>query len=270
MCSPNEFSVITDCDIESIRQLYCPVTPTPTPIPGGCYTEPDYETYPSTGCMTGLVNHGGICERSYSFQSNCADPAGYEQETCSCPDGYNPSPIIIDVDHSGFSLTSAVDGVPFDILSMGTPLHLAWVAPGSTNAFLALDRNENGTIDNGEELFGNVTPQPDLPGPNGFKALGEFDKPAKGGNMDGLISRKDSIFRDLRLWQDVNHNGISESGELHTLVELGLRKIELDYRESRRVDQFGNRFRYRARVRDAQDAQLGRWAWDVFLTTTTQ
>lgn len=237
--------------------------------PGGCNAASDYGTYASTGCSTGFVDYGGTCEKSYSFQSSCADPAGYEPESCSCPDGINPSPIIIDVDHSGFSLTSAVNGVSFDMLSMGTPLHIAWVAPGSTNAFLALDRNENGTIDNGEELFGNVTPQPDLPNPNGFKALGHFDIPANGGNMDGVISRKDLIFRRLKLWRDVNHNGFSESSELHTLAELGLKKIELNYQESRRVDQFGNRFRYRARVRDAQDAQLGRWAWDVFLTTTS-
>jgi hypothetical protein len=57
----------------------------------------------------------------------------------------------------------------------------------------------------------------------------------------------------------------SESCEMKTLPEVGLRKIDLDYRSSRRTDEFGNEFRYKAKVRDAQDAQLGRWAWDVFL-----
>lgn len=55
------------------------------------------------------------------------------------------------------------------------------------------------------------------------------------------------------------------ASELHTLKDLGLKSIDLDDKESRRVDEYGNRFRYRAKVKDTQDAQLGRWAWDVYL-----
>jgi len=99
---------------------------------------------------------------------------------------------------------------------------------------------------------------------NGFNALAQFDKPERGGNADGIIDKNDYVFSSLRLWQDFNHNGISELSELNSLPSFGLAIVSLDYNEARRKDREGNTYRYRAKVTDERGVQLGRWAWDVF------
>lgn len=82
---------------------------------------------------------------------------------------------------------------------------------GTDEAFLVLDRNGNGVTDSGRELFGSVTPQPVTTTPDGFLALGVFDGAGNGGNSDGVIDNNDAVFSQLRLWQDSNHDGISQA-----------------------------------------------------------
>jgi hypothetical protein len=194
----------------------------------------------------------------------CAPGRQWNSETCKCEP---VSPILIDISGNGFDLTDCAGGVAFDLNSDSIPENLSWTSAGSDDAFLVLDRDDNGLIDDGRELFGNFTPQPQSENPNGFIALAEYDKPANGGNNDGVIDSRDFIFSSLRLWQDSNHNGISELGELLMLESFGLVRMDLDYRESRRTDQYGNQFKYRAKVKDTDGTHLSRWAWDVFFVT---
>jgi hypothetical protein len=236
--------------------------------PGGwdrrVYCNISRETTFVKGHTCGAGGDGG-CDFTLEF-----DGGGGGSCECYPDDPYCVSPVLIDVAGNGFLLTDAAGGVDFDMRANGSLLRVAWTTPNSDDAWLALDRNGNCTIDNGQELFGNFTPQATPPAGqerNGFLGLAEYDKAANGGNGDGLITPNDAIFASLRLWQDRNHNGISEGAELINLQAVGLKTIELDYKEAKKQDEYRNYFRYRAQVKDEHGAQINRWAWDVFLLT---
>jgi hypothetical protein len=188
---------------------------------------------------------------------------------------YTPgSPIIVAIGRGQrYTLTSAEDGVLFDIDGDGSPEQIAWTPAGSSLAFLAIDRNHDGVINSGKELLGNYTV---LGATNGFEALRLLNLMSNGNVEKGSISAEDPLFERLLLWVDTNHNGISEPSELHP-ASLYLSEVGLGYQYSNRVDEFGNAFRYRGWVhvrtkwgrnqtqsqRDNDDRT--RSVWDVYL-----
>jgi hypothetical protein len=169
---------------------------------------------------------------------------------------------------NGFNLTSLEHGVEFDLNAPGAASATSWTAANSDDAFLVLDRNGNGLIDSGLELFGNVTLQPQ-PAPgiarNGFLALAQYDNPVNGGNGDGVIDERDTVYAALQLWRDLNHNGASEPAELDRLTDFQVDAISLAFKDSRHRDRWGNSFRYRAHV---NGRGIGRWAYDVIFVTS--
>jgi hypothetical protein len=186
--------------------------------------------------------------------------------TCDCQFS---SPIIIDIEDEGFQLTSAEGGVNFDIGNLGNKQRVAWTDARYHNAFLVLDRNGDGLINDGAELFGSASPQPKSNDPNGFRALAEFDKPESGGNGDGVIDARDAIWSRLRLWVDSNHDGISQPEELLSLEDEGVYSISLEYKLTPLKDEFGNQFVQKGRVNmHRPTGEVNRTVYDIQFVLT--
>jgi hypothetical protein len=208
------------------------------------------------------------CSQNYcNFPApNCPNPA-CAQYTGSCEFYWTcNSPIVVDVERKGFHLTDQAHGVYFQFYG-NQKQQVAWTDPKYGNAWLALDRNGNGTIDDATELFGNDSPQPPSADPNGFRALAVYDLIENGGNGDGYITAADKIYSQLLLWTDTNQNGISEANELQTLAQAGVTSISLSYHKDDRRDKYGNVFRYRGHD-TMNSAVYDRQIYDVYLVGT--
>lgn len=136
--------------------------------------------------------------------------------------GGGGDPLVLDLDGDGIE-TVGIDStthVIFDTNGDGLKTGTGWV--GKDDGLLVLDRNGNGTIDNGGELFGDQTLVTGVKTTDGFSALRAEDT-----NTDGIFDANDANFTNVRIWQDKNQNGISEAGELHTLSDLSITSINL-------------------------------------------
>jgi hypothetical protein len=144
------------------------------------------------------------------------------------------SPLVLDLSGDGIQPTSPESGVSFDLMSTG-PLQTSWVS--GDDALVALDRNGNGRIDNGTELFGEVTGG--QPRENGFGALADLDS-----NANGRVDPADRMYDRILLWQDHDGDGISHANELTPLAGAGIQSLDLSsHIVPNAVDQFGNDLR---------------------------
>jgi hypothetical protein len=150
------------------------------------------------------------------------------------------SPLVLDLDGDGVLASSPEDGVLFDLRETGLPLETAW--PRGGDALLVLDRNGDGAITDGGELFGNALDEHGERYANGFVMLAELDAKRQGGNGDGLVDARDDRFDELRLWRDADRDGKSTPAELSTLEQAQVVSISLRHRSSSARDRHGNRF----------------------------
>lgn len=264
--------------LDACDQVWFTLAPQPGQVDGSCgngvfctppyyYKDHNNGLYAETSAFSTQYHHSDGCINLDQVVSSgdcpCAPSCGGGGEEPTTDDkGTTDSPIVLDLDRGGFRFTDLAGGVRFDLDGDGAAERVSWIAPGSGDGWLALDRDGDGAIRSGTELFGNFTPQPPSAEPHGFAAFAVYDQPSSGGDGDGAITAGDAVFGALRLWVDADHDGVSQPGELIPLAAAGIRSIDLGYVTSAHRDEHGNELRYASRVGLATATTL---CADVFL-----
>jgi Ca2+-binding RTX toxin-like protein len=147
------------------------------------------------------------------------------------------SPLVLDLDNDGVETLPTSAGTYFDHDGNGFAELTGWV--GADDGLLVLDRNGNGAIDDGRELFGNHSRLASgALAENGFTALGELDA-----NGDGRIDADDAAFSQLRVWQDADSDAMVDVGEWLSFAEVGVQSLGLAYTAQDVTDAQGNQHR---------------------------
>ena len=267
-----------NCFVEAEGTYDCPAIPgywkfcapnTPDPGPYVCtrditnYTCDLFNIRPCNG-LCGYVDDTSDCSHcafSAGGKDACTVEEGEEQtllydDQCQCC-YVSTTPLLVNL-HGGISVSDAASGVWFDLAAEGVSAQVPWPT-SDTDGWLVLDRNKDGTINDGRELFGTssvlITGRKAA---NGFVALQELDS-----DGDGAFTAADPMFSEVAVWIDRNRDGISQPDELLSLQTVGLLSISLDYRRSEKRDRNGNRMIYRALARFENGST--RFVYDVFL-----
>ena len=158
------------------------------------------------------------------------------------------SPLVLDLDGDGIETTHLDVGITFDHNANGLLQHTGFVA--ADDGFLALDLNGNGSIDSGRELFGSNTQLADgTLADNGFDALRQYDD-----NSDGVIDSQDAIYNQLKIFRDINQDGVSQEEELFGLGDYHISSLNLNYTLSDYIDENGNEHRQVSSYTDSSGA----------------
>jgi hypothetical protein len=200
----------------------------------------DSSCYSAIGTVMGPVGpnsptsltENDFCGLNYYYDPAC-EAGGGEDYYSHC------TPLVLSFSSRLPSFSSP--NVPFDIAANGALPLCAWL-DRRVDGLLVLDRNKDGTINNGTELFGNVTPR----SAGVEAALAFFDSRENGGNGNQLIDPADTVFGDLRVWFDHDRDGFSHSAELVSLAALGVEYIQLNALSLNVLDSQGNLLWFRS------------------------
>ncbi|NRA44168.1 MAG: hypothetical protein HRU09_04325 [Oligoflexales bacterium] len=199
----------------------------------------DIQTYftPVSYEITGQQDiGGGITTYNYEFTEGAE--VGHRVELYS--------PIVLDFISASDKVRTLqhANGVKFDLDANGKAERTGWV-DGLDGAFLALDLNKNGKIDDGSELFGQSTIlENGQKAAHGYEALAHYDA-----NKDGKIDAKDPVFKDLVVWFDKNVDGVSQKHEIYSLQDRDVTALSVSYTELAGGTGFdkGNLVKYKAK-----------------------
>jgi hypothetical protein len=231
-------------------------------ISGGTIYDHCYRAYLSASGSYGASGGSGSPIACAPPKPKTTVGGPYDSDPGSDPDDGKESPIIIDVDGGGYRFTSIADGVLFDIRNDGNPPQIAWTRANRELAFLAIDRDGNGAIENGAELFGNHTPlQSGKLAGNGFEALAELDL-----SGDGIVDERDPGWSRLLLWTDRDHDRRSSATELQPVATSSILALRTDAQLLGRRDRHGNEIRFMSVAMFRHESgQRSRQYYDVFL-----
>lgn len=209
----------------------------------------------------------GLCYQAWNDSMSWPEPLLFDQgSSVICPPPpCGDTPILLDLGLDGFQLSSNNPPVEFDLDADGVPSIVSWTAANSNDAFLCLDRNSNGLVDDGRELFGNATPlRGGEPAGQGFKALAELDLRDLGGNEDKLVDARDRLFASLCAWIDVNRDGRSQKGEIAALSATRVLALEYDFALLGMHDKFGNLFWLQGNSWMSDGTRIGGLKWPTY------
>lgn len=123
-------------------------------------------------------------------------------------------PLVIDLNRDGRFASSSAQVVLYDLLGEGTKKAMTWLDSG--DGFLAIDKNGNGLIDDGSELFvGQRVGE-------SFELLAQYDA-----NKDGIVDAEEAQSAGIVVWRDIDRNGVTNDDELLDFGSLGIQSISL-------------------------------------------
>ncbi len=195
----------------------------------------------------GQIGWTGCAPRAIAGPEDCYEGETWDGETCIATDSVGSTPIVLSFDGSAVRYTQG--GGDFDLTGQSFNVATDW--PTSATPWLALDRDGNGRIDSGAELFGSATRLASGAfARHGFEALAELDE-----DGDGAITAADAAFASLVVWADENADRVTQPEELTSLAEAGVTSISLDVSVRQRCDARGNCARERSELSFSVDGE---------------